>query len=180
MRLGKDPNANDLIMRMRVASAHALSQNPPMPLGRIRKAYVSIVSVMLVLVVAIDLAIGQPLAALLCGLVLLCAIGFVVGSWIYVRARRERHVLSGIWLAYASLVLRATDDGLLEVPSLRILAAAENSGHPRQPELDEVAAQMQRATPARAAGLVAYLQLRTAAHDRAALQSVARTMRNPT
>jgi hypothetical protein len=180
MRHRSGPDVDDLVMRMTVATSHVLSENPPMPLGRIRSAYVLVVSVLLVLLVGFDLAVGQTPAALLCGSVLLGAVGLVVGSWLLVRARDERALLSGLWIAYASLILRGTDDGFLEVSSLRILAVAENSGPPGQAEIDEVAAQMERATPARAAGLVAYLRLRAAAHDRAALRAVSRTMRDAT
>lgn len=179
MRHRGPPDRDELLVRLKVVTANALAANPPVPFGRIRTTYVSVVAVLLVATVGFDLLLGQTRTALLGGSVILGAIGIVVGAWRIARARNERNVLSGIWLACAITILKGTDDSLLEVSSLRILAAAENSAPPLQPELDEIAAQMERATPARAAAMAAYLRLRAAAYDTTALKAAVRTMRDP-
>ena len=167
----------DTLVKMRIATRKVLTDAPPLPFGRIRSVYVAIVSVLIVLTLVIDAAAGRSVAGLPNLVVMLCAVGLVVGSWWHARVRRERSTLSGLWTGYALVLLRDSDTSVLEVSSLRILAAAENSGPPRGPELDEIEAQLASVSPERAASFAAYLRLREAAHDRRALSVVSRTMR---
>lgn len=165
------------ILQMTEATRRVLKDNPPLPLGRERRIYVSIVAPFLVVLVTADLLLGRPLEALLFGTVVSGALSFVLGSWLLVRRRQERRLLAGLWMSYGIALLKGSDASLLGVQSLRILAEAQHSHPPNAQELAEIERQLATATPHRAATIEAYLRLRSAAQDRKALTSVARTMR---
>jgi hypothetical protein len=168
----------EAILLMRTATARMLADRPAIPFGRARRLYVWVVAPFTAFTVVVDLMLGRPMTALWSGIMLSCAIAYVVGSWLFVRTRRERDTMKGLWLAYAENFLKSTDRSLLQVDSLRILAEAENSLPPMDRELAEIERQLKRAAPLRAAGISAYLQLRLATSDRRIVARAARTMRN--
>lgn len=166
------------ILQMTEATRRVLADSPPLALGRSRRIYLSIVGPFLIALVTVDLLLGKPVEALAFGTVVSAALSFVVGSWLYVRARQERRVLAGLWTSYGIALLKDSDISLMGVQSLRILAEAQHSHSPNAQELAEIERQLMTATPRRAAAIEAYLRLRVAAQDRKVLTIVSRTMRN--
>ena len=166
-----------MILQMTEATRRVLADSPPLALGRSRRIYLSIVGPFLIALVTVDLLLGRPGEALVFGTVVSAALSFVLGSWLLVRRRRERRLLAGLWTSYGIALLKGSDESLLGVQSLRILAEAQYYHPPNEQELAEIERQLATATPHRAAAIEAYLRLRSAAQDRKALASVSRTMR---
>jgi hypothetical protein len=166
------------ILQMTEATRRVLTDSPPLALGRSRGIYLSVVGPFLIALVTVDLLLGKPVEALAFGTVVSAALSFVVGSWLLVRRRRERHLLAGLWTSYGIALLKGSDESLLGIESLRILAEAQYSHPPNAQELAEIERQLMAANPRRAAAIEAYLRLRVAAQDRKVLTIVSRTMRN--